>query len=101
MAHDALFAILPAPTSIDTMAEPTLDEEIATAKFKDDFCVDVRRHPDKRVTLLFGKNENGILWWKVAQDQIVIPRDLEQRVLHIQHSAVELNIPMEKIPIYL
>lgn len=43
VAHDELFAILPAPTSADPMIEPISNEGMATAPFKNLFCIDIRR----------------------------------------------------------
>lgn len=55
MVNDKLFFRLPAPASAKPMCESTSDEKMATAQFKDPFCVYISRRLNERVVLLLEK----------------------------------------------
>lgn len=60
---------------------------MATVRFHNTFCIEVRRLLIKEVAPRFGDNENRILSRQVTDDWIIIPHALKQRVLHIHNYA--------------
>ena len=83
---DEIYAALPEPTQSDPSFTPITEEELVTSQFSDQFCSAVRRQLGKGVVLSFFDNEDSILCRRSPYgDQIVVPHNLKQKVLHIYH----------------
>ena len=85
MRSDELFAINHEAKKNDPTFVPITHEELVIAQLSDPFCIEVRQKLNTGTITPFGFTEDGLLVRQVTNDQVVIPHNLKERVLHIHH----------------
>lgn len=74
-------------SSANPMFELISNKEMATAQIRNAFCVDILRRPSKGVELPLVDNDDGIPCPVVTHNRIVIPRTLNDYVIHTFQKA--------------
>lgn len=78
----------------NSTVEPITTEELISTQLSDRFCTDIRARLDRGERLPFLDDEQGILTRIVDENtQVVIPQELQSRLLHISHFAKTAGHP--------